>query len=238
MNISKRDIKLLLILFGLVIFVLLYFLVYLVKSEENEFLLDDIQDADNELTFYMSLRDEVAGYAAAVDESIEFIRTSEEAYPTDLRTENLIMYAVELQESLGVSTGGITFIQPVEVLSVQGIDQNDDGSYFFLPRRSYRAGINMNMNMTYQQLKDLIEYVYADSPVTSIQSVSLSYNSSTGLLFGNVVINKNFLSSHDGEYTLAEIPDMTLGLPNPFGVVSRPAPAPRPASNPNPTATE
>jgi heme/copper-type cytochrome/quinol oxidase subunit 2 len=42
MNISKRDIKMLFILFGVVIFVLCYFLVYARYTEENEFLAEDI----------------------------------------------------------------------------------------------------------------------------------------------------------------------------------------------------
>jgi len=240
MNISKRDTKLLLILFGIIIFILCYFLVYLGYSEQNENLEDDIQDANLEYTRLRAFEREVAGYSAEMSGFVDFILESQAEYPIDIRAEDLIMYVVGLRESVEVSTGGITFIQPIEVMTVQGIIENEQGGYFFNPRKAYRTGVNLNCSLTYQQLKDLVHFVYNDSRKTSIHSISLSYNASTGLLFGNMVINKNFLSAYDMDYVAAQIPDMEIGLPNPFGVIAAvpAAPAPPAVVQPEPDAED
>jgi hypothetical protein len=231
MNISKRDSKLLLILFGIVIFVLCYFLVYLGLAEENEFLEDDIQDAQFTFDRLKALEREVAGYNEAIAASEAFIAEAQAKYPSEIRTEDLIMYAVELRDNIGMSTGGISFIQPVSLTTVQGLAENDNGSYSFTPRNAFRTGFSMNLSLTYEQLKELVEYVYNDSPKNSIHSISLSYNPSTGNLYGNVVINMTFLSSRDEDYVAALIPEMSVGLPNPFGVIAPPAPV-RPVTRP------
>jgi len=220
MNISKRDTKMLLILFGIVIFVLCYFMVYLSYSEKNEYLREDIEDAEFEFTRLKALEKEVAGYRESVAGAEEFILATQSEYPADVHAADLIMYAVELQENTGIIMGGLSFIQPVDVMTVQGLAENARGGYSFIPLNAYRTGINISCSLTYQQLKDLADYIYNESQKTSLHSVSLSYNSTTGLLYGNVVINKNFLSSKDTEYVAAQIPEMNTGLPNPFGVIT------------------
>jgi hypothetical protein len=219
MNISKRDIKMLLILLGIGIFVLCYFFVYATHIEENEYLLEDIEDADNELARLRSFESRRSFYAENIISAEEFILEAQAEYPADIHTANLIMYAVELQENIGIGTGGITFVQPVEIMTLRGLAEDDGGGYSFAPRTAYRTGIIMNCSLTYQELKDLVDYIYNQSVKASIHSISLSYNSATGLLHGNVVINKAFLSSEDAEYVAAQIPEMSVGLPNPFGVI-------------------
>jgi hypothetical protein len=224
MNISKRDIKMLLILFGIVIFVLCYFLVYLSFNEDNEFLLEDIEDAEFKLVQLREIEREVAGYREMAAESERLILAKQAEYPADVRAADLIMYVVELEENIGIETGGITFIQPVSIMTVQGLTESENGGYTFAAQNAYRTGVNISCSLTYQQLKDLINYVYEETPKASVHSISLSYNSATGLLYGNMIINRSFLSSNDIEYVAAQIPDMELGLPNPFGVVRPAAP--------------
>ncbi|MDR2559948.1 MAG: hypothetical protein LBC86_10490 [Oscillospiraceae bacterium] len=229
MNISKRDIKMLLILFGIVIFVLCYFLVYLSHSEENEFLYEDIEDAEFELSRLKTIQREVSGYREAIADSEAFILAAQAEFPADVHTADLIMYVVELEQNLGINTGGITFIQPVELMTVQGLLETESGSYSLTPRNAFRTGINVNCSLTYEQLKELVNYINNESEKASIHSISLSYNSSTGLLYGNMVINRSFLSSHGIEYIAAQIPEMAIGLPNPFGVIRlAPSPLPQP----------
>jgi hypothetical protein len=228
MNISKRDIKMLLILFGIVIFVLCYFLVYLSYTEENEYLLEDIDDASFEYSRLMAFQNMLPVYHEAIQRSEQFILEAQAEYPTDIRAEDLIMYVVDLQQSVGIDSGGITFIQPADIMTVRGLVETENGGYSFAPQNAYRTGVNLNCSLTYQQLKDLVNYVYTEGSKASINSISLSYNSSTGLLYGSVVIHKNFLSSHDMEYVATQIPEMRVGLPNPFGVIRRAAPQPEP----------
>jgi hypothetical protein len=239
MNISKRDTKLLLILFGIVILILSYFTFYLRYSEENEELRYDIDDAYFKYEQFLALERQLASEGDTLEGFENFILEAQAEYPSDIRAEDLIMYAVELRDNVGIGAGGITFIQPIEIMTVRGLTKNENDIHTFKTRNAFRTGFNMSVNLTYQQLKDLVNYVYNESPQTSIHSISLSYNSATGSLFGNVVINKNFLSPHDIDYVAAHIPAMDMGLPNPFGVIgtvqapSPPPPPPPPEPEPD-----
>jgi hypothetical protein len=226
MNISRRDIKMLLILFGIGIFVLCYFFVYATHTEENEYLLEDIEDAGFEYSRLKALENRVPYYRESVASTEEFILAAQAEYPSDIHAADLIMFAVEIAENVGIGTGGITFIQPVEIMTLRGLSENAQGNYAFAPQTAYRTGIVMSCSLTYQELKDLVNYIYNESVKASIHSISLSYNSATGLLHGSVVINRSFISSEDAEYVAAQIPEMRIGLPNPFGVIRPAAPAP------------
>jgi hypothetical protein len=229
MNISKRDTKMLLILFGIVIFVLCYFLVYLRYVEENEFLTEDIEDAEYEFDRLKVLEGEVARFREEVLLSEEFILLSQAEYPVNVNESDLILYAEELRRNVGINSSNLVFISPVNVMSVRGLAEDEDGNLVFMQRDAYRVGINMNCNMTYQQFKDLVHYIYEESPKSLIHSISISYNSSTGLLHGNVVIHKHFLISNYENYEEVLFPEMVVGLPNPFGVIrNNTPPTPRP----------
>jgi len=183
-------------------------------------LMDDIEDAEYELSQLLILQSGVSDYNESIALSEAFILETQSEYRTEIRAEDLIMYVVELQQNIGIETSGISFNQPVNMMTVQALVQNERGDYRFENRNAYRIGINMNVSLTYQQLKELVDYVYNETPKTSLHSVSLSYNSSTGLLHGSLVINKHFISGYDEDYVAAQIPDMSIGLPNPFGIVT------------------
>jgi hypothetical protein len=220
MNISKRDIKLLLILGGIVIFIICYFSVYGVYNEENMLLAEDIEDAEFELSRLKPQSEEKIDYTELIEQARLFIIAEQAQYPADIRAEDLIMYAVELQNVIGLEEGGLSFIQPTEIMSVQGYvySDGDDGNGEFRERTAYRTGFSMNCSLSYDQLKDLVHFIYSESPKTSLNSISLSYNPSTGLLYGSLVIHKTFLT--EGDYVPKPIPDMPIGLPNPFGVIA------------------
>ena len=236
MSISKRDLKLLLILFGIIIFIICYFSVYLEYTEKSYRLLDDIDFYEADLAELRAYESMLPQYTAMINETRELILQAQSGYAAEIKSEDLIMYAVNLLSETGVTANSYSFIQPVEIMTVQTLTENENGSYTFQPRTAYKTGITMNVSMTYAQMKNLVEQVYSEGSRTSLNSLSLSYNSATGLLFGSVTINKIFLSGEEWEYEPMPIPDMRTGIPNPFGVVT-PA-SPPSAARPTPASSE
>ena len=220
MNISKRDMRLLLILFGIVVFILCYFVIYDGKTRENDLLIIEISGLQNEVLKLRAVQDAVDEYNVLIAEAKEQILEAQAHYPASVLAEDLIMYMVELEKNVGISSGGISFIQPAVIMPVQALVPVDEiGEKFVLKQQNaYRVGLSVNFNLSYRQLKDLVKYVYEQSEKTSIGSVSVSFNSATGLLQGVMVINKVFIHT-DAETEPLQFPEIDTGNPNPFGTI-------------------
>jgi hypothetical protein len=220
MNISRRDTKLLLILFGIVSFLLLYFLVFDAYTLESEKLLDDIDYYSNRLSRLNEAKSEAENFDKEIEASRGVIFDAQSGFPANIFAEDLIMYALELRDNTGITPTSIAFVRPVAVAQVKVLAPDEHERYSLTERNAYRTGINLNSSFTYQQLKDLADYIADDDSKTALNSVSVSYNPTTGLLHGNIVIYKYIINTGESEYIPAQIEDMPVGLPNPFGIIT------------------
>ncbi|MDR0248318.1 MAG: hypothetical protein LBI44_01445 [Oscillospiraceae bacterium] len=218
MSIAKKDVNLILIVLGVALAALAYFLVYNRYTARSETLQGEINSLRPVLADLTAKDEQAPHYRATIDLSKATIRDGMRGYATDTRPEDLIMYAVELEERLGVTGSGLAFTAPAAVVSVQGLT-GAEGEEQFEQLTAYRVGMSMSCRVTYEKLKELIDYFYLTSSNTSLDSVSLSYNSETGQLFANIVVQKAFLTSHHDPYEQTYVPDMPTGAPNPFGTV-------------------
>lgn len=218
MNISKRDQKLLLILFGLVIFLLSYLWIsksFNSKQDDIQTQIDALSPQLEELrTYYANL----STYQGEIDRIESGVTADLSKYPSDVRSEDIVMYAYELQEKLGISIDSIMLASP-EVVAQFSVPQKIDTSYELIPVAAMRTGFEISCKLDYAQMKKLIAYVYNDSKHTTIESVSVSYDAETGGLTGTVSLEKYFVISSNYTYQQTEIPSFEQGTTNPFGTI-------------------
>jgi len=220
MNISKRDAKLLIVLFGIIIFILCYFAVYDGKTRENDSLILEITGLQTEAFKLRAVESAIEEYNILIGEAKEQILESQTRFPSSVLAEDLIMYVVELQNNVGIDANSISFIQPESITNIQVLAPREDGgeAITLQNRTAYQVGVNVNFNLSYRQLKDLVKYIYEESEKSSLESINVSFNSATGFLSGVMTVNKIFI--HAGDDTEAfDFPDITTGLPNPFGTI-------------------
>ena len=83
-----------------------------------------------------------------------------------------------------------------------------------------KTGFSTSCELNYEQMKQLIDYLYATEYCTTLERLSVTYNAETGGLFGSADIAKYFVSSQDYEYVPTEVPEVSLGTSDPFKTFS------------------
>ena len=216
MNISKRDQKLLLILFGLVVFLLSYLWISKSFNSKQDAVQSQINDLSPQLEELRGYYANFATYQNEIDRIESGVTADLSKYPSDVRSEDIVMYANELQEKIGISIDSITLAAP-EVVALFSVPQKTDTSYELIPVAAMRAGFEITCKFDYAQMKKLIAYVYNDSKHTTIESISVSYDAENGTLTGTVSMEKYFVSNSNYTYQQTEIPSFEQGTTNPFG---------------------
>ncbi len=216
MRISKRDQKLLLILFGLAVFLVSYLVIcdsYNNKKAGITAQTEALQPRLDELRGYYS---NLESYQKEIDRIESSVNSNLSQYPTDVRSEDMIMYANELEDKLGISVDELDLKDP-QVVAQFSVPKKTADSYKLVPVAAMQSGIDIKCHLNYQQMKKLINYIYNNSKQTTIDKISVSFDAETGGLIGTVTLEKYFVSSSDYKYTQTEIPTVKRGTDDPFG---------------------
>ncbi len=224
MNISKRDLRLVLILLSILIFILAYFLVYSkyeTRTGEVETQKKELQTKLSQLQGYSN---KLGEYEQAIESNKQTIKNEIAHYPNDVRSEELIMYAVDLEDEVGLSISTASFSGPQLVMPLRAILERD-GTTENLTLTAYRNTLSITAELTYQQLKSFIDYINYTTYVTKLNTANLSFDSETGELMSTIIIDKFFITGADAEYYETEVPVMGYGTENIFGTITKAEPA-------------
>ena len=223
MTISKRDLKLILCLAGIVVFLALYLGVYNhfnAKAEETRTATAALTPELDELRGYSANQQTYTDGIAAAQATVSELSYR---YPNDVRAEDKIMFISALERQLGLSVSAASFSEPAPLLDFSTIRENETG-YETVPVSAFSSGMSLSCILTYPELKSALSYIYDQSYVHSLESVSVSFDSTTGELYGTMNIQKYFITGEDGAYHPTEVPSYPLGTNNIFGsITSTPA---------------
>jgi len=216
MHISKRDANLLLILLGILLFVAGYFTVYLPYQNKTEALQAEIAALRPTLSELKGYEEKLDSYKAGIDGMEGKIAAEMERYPTDVRPEDFVVYAIELEEKIELDVTGIQFEDPVLISQFDSIRKNGE-QYTVTPLAAYAYAATANCSLSYEELKDLIRYVNETPLCTKLDNVSVSFDSENGGLTGFFTLDKYFITSGSDPYVPTKVPDVALGTDDLFG---------------------
>lgn len=232
MKVSKRDIQLLIGLLGVLVVVLTYFLVYTKYVDKTKALETQNvalkQQADMLETLNLQ-KDEFITKTKAFDKEIVKIASK---YDAGHMREDEIMFIYEM-EGLGSNDVVVPYInmssqEPVISGSAVATDATgvviaeatgtettaiaaaDNGIQLF------KSPLDFGFTTSYAGFKKMMGYIYATGGRKSIDSVNLTFDSSTGQLAGTMLMNMYFMTGTNGVYTPASIPTMSSGVENIF----------------------
>lgn len=210
MRISKKDAKLLLVLLAVIIFIAGYFVVYSPYTQKAEKVEAEIAALKPELDVLQKHYDNLSVYETGIDESYATIEDTLGVYPADVRTEDLLIYAIELEKNTGVDIRTLAF-SGANPLAAFDVVKENDGGFAVTPYSGSRTAMTATCALTYAQLKDLIDYVNSTPMRTTLDSVAVSYDASTGGLSGTLAMSKYFISTEGQEYEPTKVPKVSLG---------------------------
>ena len=254
-KLSMRDKKLLLILLGIAVFALGYFLVFrpqMSKAEDLQAQNVPLREKVNELKEIEENRDYYLSETAKYNEQVNTYLTM---FPADLKEEDAILLGKKLEDKLGISVAGMDFSDMQLVASLDNSDTSStSGDQQTLSEQaneptqeqinqiegtsdendSVRTGIDassedvslyrlqntMTFNGSYENLKDMVDFLAAEKNRLTIDSVNVAFSSSTGELGGTVVVNMYAMTGTGQEYTAPSASPVKTGNRNLFGTVS------------------
>ncbi len=213
MKVTKRDVGLLIMLVGILAAILSYNFLYqknIEKAEAETAKLKELQDTQAGLK---ELEDNLPFYKSEIERMDEENAEIVAHYPADVLPENEIMYAVELQENTDVYYSALSYGSPVELST--GLEEQTGV-------HAYDTTMSMTYQCSYEGLKEVIRHNLAQNDRRVINSVTASYDRTTGKLTGSMTLDQYTMSGTDKFYVEPYVPSMNMGTDNIFGTIELP----------------
>ena len=213
MKISNRDKGLLLGLLGVVLAVVSYVLIYNPTTLKTETLKTEVAALQKRVDKLTELENNMDHYKKQIEVNKEVAEKVVERFPAEIKPENEIVYVIELEDELDVQFPTLTYGTPVEVAVT---DKNAGVN-------AYCTALNLSYRATYQGLKDVILHTAGKTDRMVVDSLTASFDATTGNLAGSMTINMYTLTGTEKVYEKPYVPSMYMGLPNIFGTIEVPA---------------
>ena len=217
-NLSKRDVNLLLVVLGLAIVLLTYFLVFTNFSDQTDALTAETDALRPRLAELQDYVENIPVFEAGILEATERIDAEKLGYVQQVRTEDLIMYAVMLEDEMGVSISSASFSPPVLLYEFDAPDAEGNTVHY----QVLKTTMTLNAKFGYEPIKAAINRLYETADKTMLEDLSITFDVETGGLVGNVTIGKVFVTDGTYEYSPTKVPAGPFGNTNPFATITAP----------------
>lgn len=211
-KISPRDVQMLIIGTSLLVLVLVYLLVFNAYSDKNTALDTKIAERDSYLTTLKGYEGNVQTYKNSVEAAKKNIAKNLAKVPVGFYDEDFLLWMLRADEKIGSDLNSISFEkidEPTEFKTYIGNSYKDV--------KGYRATATASLNITYEQFKQYLEYIYAPTTnFTFVNAATLTFNAEDATLSGVLSLSKYFIEYEGGVYTGEEGYDVQIGNPNPF----------------------
>lgn len=213
MNISKSTTKYILIIFGVLILIASYFLVYMNFSDKTDAINTERARLTQKLDQLKGYQAQAAKYQSGIEEARSSVSETAGRYFSVVRPEDFIMFANGWEGNLGIIVNSMSFTDPVFICNIAGVEDPKDNksSARVLSMYGYKISSTINTQMTYGQMKQALENIAAQKDVTSLESLNISYDATTGLILGGFVVNKYYITGRNIQEHQVDVPYSSIG---------------------------
>lgn len=210
---KKTTVKYVLMLMGLVIFLLGYFLVYMDFADKTDELTGENRTLTDRLDVLEEYYTQLTDFETGIDADKAGINDTLSGYYSVETPEDFIMMATALEDEIGVRITSLSFEEPVYISEITAIEDTEDYISPVATRMltGYSLTAVLDGEMTYSEMKEVLTYIYKQDDATSLDSVDLSYDATTGLILGSLIINKFYITGRDIEEHQANVPYTDIG---------------------------
>ena len=210
---SKKTAKYILMFLGILIFMASYLLVYMDYTSKTDGLSIDISDLRTKLDTLNGYEVSLPKYRDTVAQNKTDISGVLDNFYSSARPEDFIMLATGLEDSVGLSVTGLTFDEPAAVWAITGVADGKDDSVPAVPLQlmCYKTSSTITGSMNYEQIKQALDYISRQKDVTKLNSLNLTYDSSTGFITGEFLLDKYYITGRDVPDNETKIPYTELG---------------------------
>lgn len=235
---KKSDINILIMLIGVLLAVASYFFVYTSFKNKTATLEGENASLETEVAELQKLADNKDFYLQETARMNDEMTTVMGKYPSDIRTEDEIMYTVELENvySIWVNALQVEDKQMVQVAAASADQQAPEGQDAVTEEAPvedtstdgtqdgvvatggyqdtvflYNSPFSINFKVTYRSMKDIVAAIVNSDERMNITNLSLAYDGDTGCLSGSMNANMFTLSGTDNVYEELNVPGVSTG---------------------------
>lgn len=216
LKVSKRDVKMLLVLGGLLAFLLLYFWVFTPFQEKADQAEAKVAELETQVAKLEELYANLSTYEMGIANFKEEIADDLQAYPGGVEYEDFLVYLLDVENHTGLALESVTFQEP-SVISQFDCEVTADGETVTRPVTAWRTGATVGGHQTYPELKTSIDYLYDTDTLTALDSVTVNFDSSTGELSALYSISKYYMTWDGSSYSPLPVPAADKGISDLFG---------------------
>lgn len=194
--------------------------VYLPLVEDKKAMVDENLALNTRWIELQNMARETEVYKAGINASRTEISKVLDRYGAGNTPEKSIMLVTRMESEVGMQIPNVSFSSPTTLTSVEipKIQDTEDGQYniSYSNVNLLTETLTMNYSCSYGQLKQLIDFVNVYPERMNIKSVTVAYDSETGDLSGNLILNLYAVTGTDKEYEAPAVEDIRLGEENIF----------------------
>lgn len=211
-KLSPSNVNLLLAVAGILVLLLGYFVGYKNLSEKNDAVASELDTRSAYLTELKAYYDNLAVYDKGKKEAMENLDKNLEKLPAGIKNEDYLLYMIKLHDDIGIEMNNVSFSDDEQITVFNTMINGK-----MTEVTGFRATSSSNAAMTYEQLKNYIDYVYNRSDsLTYVNSVTVNYDASAAKLNTSFNLSKYYIKYQDCEYKPVPAASVPLGRPNLF----------------------
>lgn len=222
LEISEKDRKLLIITFSFLILILAYVLGYQPFDKKTKEVNKEVETLQEQYDNLKVMYDNKKNYLTKTQENNDSYNAILVKFNAYITQPDSIMYFYNLEEQTGVDINQITMSANTDFYSTGSsasagentTNQTDASTGNGL--KGTMATYNLTLTGTYDQIKQMLDYIRNSQERMVATSVSSTYDTSTDLVSCTLDISQYAIAGNDRAVTPAQIPDQTLGLENIF----------------------
>lgn len=137
-------------------------------------------------------------------------------FPAGMTREDEIMYWSNMEkeniDTLAISNLAMSGWEEVYVAGAPEASGEEGATQLHL----YKAPVNYTYQATYDGVKNMVKYVFAQNDKKSIEGLNVSYDTTSGNLVGTLDMNMYYMNGTGNDYKPTPIPSVPTGITNPF----------------------
>ena len=215
MTISKRDVNILLIFFGIVILIAAYFLGYSHFAEETRRITAETEAMQPTLAELQRHQSQLDFYRQEIEASKETVAQVLAIYPEVVLPETFIQFAVGIEARQGADILSLAVSDPTPLDSF--LLPDDDG--YSAAYSAYLQSCALSANLGYSSLKSTLREILSHPQRISVDDCTVTYNQESGLLSATLTISQMVINNGFYAYVPVDVPLGKIGTTNPFHTI-------------------
>lgn len=222
MKISRRDISIIMIAIGLLVAFVVYQFIFRPTMEERDEVMEDRKALEKEYNDLKAVVDNQQTYVTNTTTWETKLNKLVASFPAYYLYEDGIMYlrGLEQSDAFHVYFNSYTVNETAITDTYTGRVNGNEKAYVF-GNSTISASFTLE---SYDDMKSMISNIYTDSNPKSMESISVLFDNTTGIITGSLNLNMYSLTDGTNTYKAPEIPAMSVGIDCIFGEIIPPEP--------------